>query len=276
MVLLVAFLRYERHHRSNPLIEPTLLTNRTYLGGIAVVLALFGAFGGLLLCVSLYGQLGEGWSPIHAGLTLTPMVVGMILGMVGSFAVVNRLGRHLLHIGVLLIAAGAVVLALILTGARTASSWDLVPGLFLIGAGAGASIGQLFQIHPHQRQHGRSRVRLRCLGSRATTLDRLGVAVLGTIFFSTFGHHLPTYALRDHSLGLPGTARSRLPPRLPTAHARARRTDALELRQIGDAGGEVLPQRLPTSSSLPQGYSLERGPMLRLQVSGRRVGWGHR
>ena len=50
------------------------------------------------------------------------MVVGMILGMVGSLAVVNRLGRHLLHLGVLLIAAGAAPLALVLTGAHTAST----------------------------------------------------------------------------------------------------------------------------------------------------------
>ena len=193
-VLLVAFLRHERHS-SNPLIEPTLLTNRTYLGGIAVVLALFGAFGGLLLCVSLFGQLGEGWSPIHAGLTLTPMVVGMILGMVGSFALVNRLGRHLLHVGILLIAAGAVVLALILTDARTASTWDLVPGLVFIGAGAGASIGQLFRFVL-------TSVTMNEVGSASGVLEAvqqlstaLGVAVLGTIFFSAFGHHLPTYAL---------------------------------------------------------------------------------
>ena len=75
---------------TNALIEPTLLRNRTYLSGIAVALALFGAFGGLILCVSLFGQLGEGWSPIHAGLTLTPMVVGMIFGMLGSLALVKR------------------------------------------------------------------------------------------------------------------------------------------------------------------------------------------
>ena len=67
LILLLVFLRYERRHKNSPLIEPTLLTNRTYLSGVAVALALFGAFGGLLLCVSLYGQLGEGWSPIHAG-----------------------------------------------------------------------------------------------------------------------------------------------------------------------------------------------------------------
>jgi EmrB/QacA subfamily drug resistance transporter len=193
-ILLVAFMHHERHSKS-PLIEPTLLTNRTYLGGIAVVLALFGAFGGLLLCVSLFGQLGEGWSPIHAGLTLTPMVVGMILGMVGSFALVNRLGRHLLHVGILLIAAGAVVLALVLTDARTASTWDLVPGLVLIGAGAGASIGQLFRFIL-------TSVNMNEVGSASGVLEAvqqlstaLGVAVLGTIFFSAFGHHLPTYAL---------------------------------------------------------------------------------
>ena len=75
-VLLFVFLRYERRRGSDALIEPTLLTNRTYLSGTAVALAFFGAFSGLLLCISLFGQLGEGWSPIHAGLTLTPMVVG--------------------------------------------------------------------------------------------------------------------------------------------------------------------------------------------------------
>jgi EmrB/QacA subfamily drug resistance transporter len=193
-VLLVVFLVHERHS-DNPLIEPTLLTNRTYLGGIAVVLALFGAFGGFLLCVSLFGQLGEGWSPIHAGLTLTPMVVGMILGMVGSFALVNRLGRHLLHIGILLIAIGTAVLALILTDARTASSWDLVPGLIMIGAGAGASIGQLFRFVL-------TSVNMNEVGSASGVLEAvqqlstaLGVAVLGTVYFSAFAHHLATYAL---------------------------------------------------------------------------------
>ena len=60
---------WERHHHGDPLIEPGLLANRTYTSGILVALAFFGAFGGLLLCVSLFTQLGEGFSPIHAGLT---------------------------------------------------------------------------------------------------------------------------------------------------------------------------------------------------------------
>ena len=87
-VLLYVFVRYERRRSHNALIEPSLLANRMYLSGIAVMLSLFGAFGGLLLCVSLYGHC-EGWSPIHAGLTLTPMVVGMIVGMVVSGMLVS-------------------------------------------------------------------------------------------------------------------------------------------------------------------------------------------
>ncbi|SHF72328.1 drug resistance transporter, EmrB/QacA subfamily [Jatrophihabitans endophyticus] len=195
LVLLLVFLVWEKRRRSDALIEPSLLTNRNYLSGIAVALALFGAFGGLLLCVSLYGQLGEGWSPMHAGLTLMPMVIGMIAGMVGGTMAVARLGRHVLHIGLLVIAAGVATLALTVTGATSASSWDLLPGLFLVGAGAGASIGQLFQFIL-------SSVSMREVGSASGVLEAtqqlstsLGVAILGTIFLSGFGEHLPTHAL---------------------------------------------------------------------------------
>jgi EmrB/QacA subfamily drug resistance transporter len=196
LLLLFAFLRHERRHQDNALIEPTLLANRTYLSGIAVILFFFGSFSGLLLCVSLFGQLGEGWSPIHAGLTLTPMVIGIVIGMTVSFALVARLGRHLLHIGILMIAAGTALVALVLTGAHSASTWDLVPGLLLAGAGAGTSFAQLFGFVLNS-------VTMEEVGSASGVLEAtqqlstsLGVAVLGTIFFSALGHHLPTDALQ--------------------------------------------------------------------------------
>jgi EmrB/QacA subfamily drug resistance transporter len=196
VLLLLAFLRHERGHRSNALIEPSLLTNRTYLSGIAVILFFFGAFAGLLLCVSLYGQLGEGWSPIHAGLTLTPMVLGIVAGMIASFALVGRLGRHLMHIGILLIAAGTAAVAVALAGAQSASTWDLVPGLALAGIGAGTSFAQLFGFVLGS-------VNMDEVGSASGVLEAtqqlstsLGVAVLGSIFFSALDHHLATDALQ--------------------------------------------------------------------------------
>lgn len=199
VVLLFAFVRHERRRSHNALIEASLLTNRMYLSGIAVMLCLFGAFGGLLLCVSLYGQLGEGWSPIHAGLTLTPMVVGLILGMVVSGALVEKLGRHLLHIGITLIAAGTATLALMLTGTHSASTWDLVPGLLFVGAGVGTVLGQIIQFVL-------AAVSMNEVGSASGVMEAsqqlstsLGVAVLGTVFFALFKHHPATEALRATS-----------------------------------------------------------------------------
>jgi hypothetical protein len=192
-ILIVAFVTWERRRHGDPLIEPGLLANRTYTSGILVGFAFFGAFGGLLLCVSLFAQLGEGFSPIHAGLTLMAMVVGMFAGMGAGFALVGRLGRHLLHLGIVIVGAGTVVLAL--TGARTASTLDLAPGLLLIGAGAGISMGQLFDFIL-------AGVGMDEVGSATGVLEAMqqlssaaGVAALGTIFFSAFGGHLPTQAL---------------------------------------------------------------------------------
>ncbi len=194
-VLLGVFVLWQRRLHGDPLVEPGLLANRIYTSGILVALAFFGAFGGLLLCVSLFAQLGEHFSPVHAGLTLMAMVVGMIVGMGVGFALVGRLGRHLLHSGILIVAAGTVVLALTVTGARSASTLDLAPGLFLIGLGAGSSIGQLFDFIL-------AGVKMNEVGSASGVLEAvqqlssaLGVAVLGTIFFSALGGHLPTHAL---------------------------------------------------------------------------------
>ncbi len=194
-LLLAGFVVWELRRPGDALIEPGLLVNGRYTSGILVGLAFFGAFGGLILCVSLFGQLGEGWSPIHAGLSLMAMVVGMILGMVGGFTLVGRLGRHLLHLGLAVVAAGTAVLALTVSGAHSASTLDLAPGLWLIGLGAGASMGQLFDFIL-------ASVGMDEVGSASGVLEAvqqlstaLGVAVLGTIFFSAFGHHLATHAL---------------------------------------------------------------------------------
>ena len=95
-----------------------------------------------------------------------------------------------------LTAAGVATAALTVTGASTASTWDLVPALFLIGMGAGMSLGQLFSFIL-------AGVSLEEVGSASgvprgragSSPPPSGVAVLGTIFFSAFSSHLPTDAL---------------------------------------------------------------------------------
>ena len=195
VLLLAAFAVWERRHTGDPLIERSLLGNRTYISGILVLLAFFGAFGGLVLCVSLFAQLGMGFSPVHAALTLMAMIAGMMAGMVGSFLLVARLGRHLLHVGMVLIGIGTVVLAVTVSGTVTVSTMALAPGLLLIGLGAGASAGQLFEFII-------AGVGVEEIGSASGVLEAaqqlataVGVAALGTVFFSAFGPGMATHAL---------------------------------------------------------------------------------
>ena len=76
-----------------------------------------------------------------------------------------------------------------------APTLDLAPGLLLIGAGAGISMGQLFDF-------SLAGVGMDEVGSATGVLEAMqqldsavGVAALGTIFFSAFADHLPTHAL---------------------------------------------------------------------------------
>ena len=211
------------------------------------MLCLFGAFGGLLLCVSLYGQLGEGWSPIHAGLTLTPMVVGMIVGMVVSGMLVERLGRHLLHIGILLIAAGTATLAA--HADRRAQRLHLGPRArpALVGAGVGTVLGQLIQFIL-------AAVSMNEVGSASGVMEAsqqlstaLGVAVLGTIFFSLFEHHPAADALRV-TAWVPGAAGSRLRLRLPAPDAPARRSPLARVGRLAHRMKDDVEDRSPGSS----------------------------
>jgi MFS family permease len=202
------------------------------------------------------------------------MVVGMILGMLGSNAAVSRVGRHLLHIGILLIAAGTAGLALTLTGARTASTWQLVPGLFFVGAGVGATIGQLFQFIL-------TSVNMDEVGSASGVFEAvqqlstaLGVAVLGTIFFSAFEHHLPPDALQITAWTClaPLTAAFllvfRLPmhPREEQAHHSTRREDQAEASRAEPV--------LRTSRQEPSHSDMhrrERRAATRVAIPGQRV-----
>jgi MFS family permease len=113
-----------------------------------------------------------------------------------SGMLVKRLGRHLLHIGILLMAAGATTLALMLSGVSSASTWDLVPGLLLVGAGVGTVLGQIIQFIL-------AAVSMNEVGSASGVMEAsqqlstsLGVAILGTVFFTVFKHHHATDALR--------------------------------------------------------------------------------
>ncbi|MEW2357640.1 MFS transporter [Spirillospora sp. NPDC029432] len=225
------FARYEiRRHRSgrDPLVVPALFRKRAFTGGLLMGLAFFCALAGFGLVLSLYTQMGLGYSPLKAGLAQIPWSVGIVLGF-GLAQALARLGRTVIHIGALAMAAGVagVVLTLEIAG-NAVSPWQLTPALLGTGLGMGLLMAPFFDIvlsgvEPEETgSAGGTLTAVQQLGSA------LGAAVLGTILFGLLGGQVGTAADR---------AAPELRERLTAAGVAAPVQDRL-VRALGDCARE--------------------------------------
>src|SRR5919197_3669938 len=140
-----AFAGYERRHRERALIAPSLLRNGTFTSGLLVAVSFFAAMIGLNLVLSLFCQLGQGFTPLRTGLTLAPFAVGVALTAGASYPLAQRFGRVAMQGGLLVMGAGFGLLALMVhAGGAQVSSWALIPGELLAGAGMGFALPPLF------------------------------------------------------------------------------------------------------------------------------------
>ena len=185
LALSAAFLAHERATRKPPVIEASLLANRTFTAGLALAVAFFAAVGGFLFAFGLYLQLGLRFSPLHAGLTALPTSVGILLSSTASRWLTPRLGRRLLHTGLLTATVGMVALAATIAYFGPAlTTWHVTPGALIIGLGMGAVFGPLFGVI--LGAVGDSEI-----GSASGTLSAvqqlggvLGVAAITTVYFA--------------------------------------------------------------------------------------------
>jgi EmrB/QacA subfamily drug resistance transporter len=184
-----AFAAYERRHRTRALIAPSLLRNRAFTGGLLVAVCFFAAMIGVNLVLSLFCQLGQGFTPLRTGLTIAPFAVGIALTAPASYPIAQRFGRVAMQAGFGVMGAGLALLALMLhAGAPAVSSWTLVPGELLAGMGMGVALPPLFDFI----LAGVARDEV---GSASGVLNAiqqfgsaLGIAVLATIFFAYADH----------------------------------------------------------------------------------------
>jgi EmrB/QacA subfamily drug resistance transporter len=179
---------HRRRSGGTPLVELSVLTRRSYASGVAFVIAFFGAVVGFGLAVGLLLQLGLGYSPVRASLTMSSWAVGAFVGSGFSAAMMHRLGRRILHIGLTLMAAALAGLYLVFAHAHgRLGGWDLALPLIGYGIGMGMIFVPLFDIimgEVGDHEVGSAAAVLESLQQMAASL---GVAVLGTVFFTTIG-----------------------------------------------------------------------------------------
>jgi EmrB/QacA subfamily drug resistance transporter len=184
-----AFGAYERRHTSLALIERSLLRNRAFTSGLLVALGFFSSMIGVNLVLSLFCQLGQGFSPLRTGLTLAPFALGVALTAGASYPLAQRFGRVSMQIGFGVMGIGLALLAAMVHAAGAdVSSWTLVPGELLAGMGMGIALPPLFDfilagVADHE------------VGSASGVLNAvqqfagaLGIAVMATIYFAYLDH----------------------------------------------------------------------------------------
>ncbi|MBO0767733.1 MAG: MFS transporter [Solirubrobacterales bacterium] len=177
--------------RKDPLIEPAIFSHRGYSAGTLILMLYFGAMVGSQLALTLFLQIGQRFSAIHAGLTILPFPLGTAVTAPLAAGLMQRYGgRVLLQIGSLVTIAGYVALALIARASHgQISTWGFAGPLLTEGLGMGFFVVCAFNTIL-------AAVRDTELGSASGTLNAiqqfgaaLGVAVLGTVFFSAQGFH---------------------------------------------------------------------------------------
>jgi EmrB/QacA subfamily drug resistance transporter len=184
----------------DPLVQPSIFGHRGYSAGALVLMLYFGGMVGAMLAITLYLQLGEGFSAIHAGLTLVPFPLGTgLTAPLAATLLARRPGRTLIQIGTVVSIAGYAATAILAAHVSHLTTWDLAGPLLVVGMGMGLFVVPAFGTIIGAVTDAEA-------GSASGTLNALqqlssgiGVAVLGTIFFSVLGHDGFSEALR-HTL----------------------------------------------------------------------------
>jgi EmrB/QacA subfamily drug resistance transporter len=143
LALLGVFALVERRTRE-PLLPLRLLTHRTLVTAIGVILVFQSALGGAYYLFTLYLQGVLGYDALQAGLVFVPLtVISMAASLRLAGVLLTRWGlRATLVTAMALNGAGMLALALAMTA--QASFWALLPGLVAWGVGGGVTFPAMF------------------------------------------------------------------------------------------------------------------------------------
>jgi EmrB/QacA subfamily drug resistance transporter len=218
--LFAAFLWHSSRRGSGALVSISLLRKRQFVGGIFVALVFFGSVVGFMLVFGVFVQVGLGYSPLRASLTMTPMALGSAIGAgLGGTVLGPKFGRHTLHAGLAIMAAGVVGMALTLQRYGTAiHSLDFAPAAAIAGIGMGLVFAPVYDIILASVDDHETGSAAGVLSAMQQLGSALGVAIIATVFFGLLGSHAgdaattvsPELRARLSAAGVPARAQPQI------------------------------------------------------------------
>jgi EmrB/QacA subfamily drug resistance transporter len=189
--VLIIFVQFEKRvtaRGGSPLMELSLFHNRVFVIGLFSGVCFFSGAAAFFLISTVFLQDGLGYSARHAGLTFLWFAGAFLGSSLASVRVQPRLGSRIINLGAALMITGLAGL-LWITSWRGASlgSLDLAPVLLIYGTGQGFVMPTLINtilinIKGHDAGSASGVLSTVQQASFAT-----GVAIIGTVFFSTLG-----------------------------------------------------------------------------------------
>jgi EmrB/QacA subfamily drug resistance transporter len=187
-VLLVVFLAWERRYTRRgrePLVDLALFRMRSFSFGSAMITLFFAGMTPLFLVFTLYLQTGLQYSALAAGLAITPFALGSAVSAAVGGRIVDRYGRRLVVVGLVLMAAGfAGTLLAVRLVPEHGTGWATVLPLVVAGLGSGLVISpnQAITLSQVPVQRAGTAGGLLQVGQRIGAA--VGIAAAGSVFFA--------------------------------------------------------------------------------------------
>lgn len=198
VVLGAAFIAWERR-TSHPMLQLSFFANpRFSAGSLSIGIAFFALFG-VILAMTQYLQFVQAYSPLEAGLRLTPLALGIAMGAGNSHRMVRRLGTpKVVGIGFVLL---ALAMGSIATWGITTSYWVIGVGLFVMSLSLGTIMAPATDAVMSAVPEAKAGVGSAMNDVTRQVFGALGVAVIGSILNSLY-----TNKMDDAVAGLPAEA----------------------------------------------------------------------
>lgn len=136
-----AFLLWERVYTRRgrtPLVDLKLFTVPGYSAGATVGTIYFGGFTGIFFVLTIFFQEQLGYSPLLAGLAVTPFAAGSAVTSALGGRLVERFERSLVTAGLAVVLCGLIAVDVVLTAVHGPSlGWWLAGPLLVAGIGSG-------------------------------------------------------------------------------------------------------------------------------------------
>jgi len=175
-----------------PIVPPAVLATRRVFAGLLTSAGFFLFFGSFLLAFTLFLQQGQHRSPLNAGLVFAPLGVTFAVSSVLARRLVARYGARVLTVGTTIsfLGVGGLTLLLAQQGIGTSTA-GMVPLLMVAGVGNGLTIPSLVATVLSGVPGDIAGAVSGVLTTTQQFSASLGVAGVGTLFFSELSSHGP-------------------------------------------------------------------------------------